>query len=80
MTDDIVLTYRGRTATRDDIAFINRLIKDNPQASRLALSKMLCTEWNWVQPNGNFRDMIARGYMLALHAPDKKKDLWVFGL
>ena len=28
---------------------------------------MLCKEWNWVQPNGNLRDMIARGYMLALH-------------
>jgi len=67
MKDDIVLTYRGRTATRNDIAFINRLIKDNPQASRFALSKMLCKEWDWVQPNGNLRDMIARGYMLALH-------------
>ncbi len=67
MTNDIVLTYRGRHATRDDIEFIQRLIDDNPKASRRALSQMLCREWNWVQANGNLRDMIARGYMLELH-------------
>ncbi len=67
MNNDIVLTYRGRSATTADIAFINQLIADNLTASRWALSKILCREWNWVQPNGNLRDMIARGFMLELH-------------
>lgn len=67
MDNDIVLTYRGRSATRADIRFINRLISDNPTASRRALSQMLCREWNWVQDNGSLRDMIARGFMLELH-------------
>jgi len=67
MDNDIVLTYRGRSATRADIAFITRLIEENPTASRRALSQMLCREWNWVQANGNLRDMIARGFMLELH-------------
>jgi len=67
MNNDIVLTYRGRNATCADIAFINRLIAENPKASRRALSQMLCREWNWVQANGSLRDMIARGYMLELH-------------
>jgi hypothetical protein len=49
MDNDIVLKYRGRSATKADIAFINRLISDNPTASRRALSQMLCREWNWVQ-------------------------------
>lgn len=67
MDNDIVLTYRGRSATRADIAFITRLINDNPTKSRRALSQMLCKEWNWVQTNGSLRDMIARGFMLELH-------------
>lgn len=67
MNNDIVLTYRGRSATKADITFINQLIVDNPNASRRALSQMLCREWNWVQANGSLRDMIARGFMLELH-------------
>lgn len=67
MTNDIVFTYRGRNATRDGIGFIKGLIRDNPEASRCALSRMLCREWNWIQPNGNLKDMIARGYLLELH-------------
>ncbi|MCF8126475.1 MAG: DUF4338 domain-containing protein, partial [Desulfotignum sp.] len=67
MDNDIILTYRGRSATRADITFITQLIKDNPTKSRWALSQMLCKEWNWVQANGSLRDMIARGFMLELH-------------
>jgi len=50
-----------------DLAFITRLINDNPTKSRRALSQMLCKEWNWVQTNGSLRDMIAMGFMLELH-------------
>lgn len=67
MDNDIVLTYRGRSATQADIEFIRLLIDDNPTASRRTLSQILCREWNWVQANGSLRDMIARGFMLELH-------------
>ncbi len=40
---------------------------NNPNASRYALSKELCKAWNWIQANGNLRDMVARGFMLKLH-------------
>lgn len=61
------IKYRGKVATTEDIAFINQLIKDNPADSRRALSVKLCKAWNWVQPNGAFRDMVCRGFMLELH-------------
>jgi hypothetical protein len=64
---DVVLRYRGRTVSRDDIEFIRRLIEDNPQARRQALSIQLCKAWGWVQPNGVLRDGVCRGLMLALH-------------
>lgn len=64
---DLEITYRGKTATTDDVAFINRLIAENPKDSRRALSQKLCRAWNWVQPNGALRDMVCRGFMLKLH-------------
>jgi hypothetical protein len=62
-----MFTYRGRTVTDKDIAFINALIAENPDDSRRTLSKKLCRAWNWVQPNGALRDMVCRGLMLELH-------------
>jgi hypothetical protein len=59
--------YRGKVLTGDDVAFINRLIGENPSDSRWALSKKLCRAWNWVQPNGALKDMVCRGLMLELH-------------
>jgi len=59
--------YRGKVLTGDDVAFINRLIGENPSDSRWALSKKLCQAWNWVQPNGALKDMVCRGLMLELH-------------
>jgi hypothetical protein len=59
--------YRGRVIDQNDIAFINSLIAQNPDDSRWALSRKLCMAWNWVQPNGNLRDMVCRGLMLELH-------------
>ena len=64
---DLAIKYRGRVATREDVAFIKNLIKDNPNDSRRALSSKLCKAWNWVQPNGALRDMVCRGFMLELH-------------
>jgi hypothetical protein len=74
-----MFTYRGRAVNDNDIAFINDLIAQNPRASRWALSRMLCRAWNWVQPNGELRDMVCRSMMLELHRaghirlPEKKR-------
>jgi hypothetical protein len=59
--------YRGREVTDADVAFIQQLIDVHPTLSRRALSRKLCEAWNWVQPNGQPRDMVCRGLMLHLH-------------
>jgi hypothetical protein len=64
---DTQITYRGKTATAEDIGFISELISNNPNDSRWALSIKLCKEWNWIQANGALRDMVCRGFMLKLH-------------
>jgi hypothetical protein len=61
-----ILKYRGRTITSADVAFIRRLIAENPMLSRRRLSAELCRAWNWTQANGVLRDMVARSLMLAL--------------
>jgi hypothetical protein len=58
--------YRGRVFNRADIESIRRLIAANAGASRWALSRKLCVEWNWKQPNGALRDMVCRGLLLML--------------
>jgi hypothetical protein len=64
---DAEIRYRGRNFTASDIESIRKLIAGNPSLSRRALSAKLCEEWNWVQPNGGLRDMVARGFLLHLH-------------
>jgi len=64
---EVKLKHRGREVTSEDVEFIRALIARHPDASRRALSKLLCEAWNWRQPNGALRDMVCRGLMLELH-------------
>jgi hypothetical protein len=61
------LAYRGRVIRPEDIAFIRRLIAENPGASRRRLSAKVCEAWQWRQANGALRDMVCRGLLLMLH-------------
>lgn len=58
--------YRGRNFNRTDIESIRRLIAANAADSRWAISRKLCVEWDWKQPNGALRDMVCRGLLLML--------------
>lgn len=64
---NVRLQYRGRAVTDADVALLKRLIAEHPELSRRALSQKVCQAWNWVQANGQPRDMVCRGLMLALH-------------
>ena len=63
----VKLKHRGREVTDANLAFIRTLIASHPDASRRALSKLLCEAWNWRQANGELRDLVCRGLMLELH-------------
>src|SRR5438270_6452644 len=64
---DSVIRFRGRNYGRAEIELIRQLIAAHPGLSRRRLSAQLCQAWNWVQPNGQPRDMVARSLMLELH-------------
>ena len=63
----VLLRYRGREIRAADTELIQRLIAENPRWSRRRLSAELCRAWNWVQPNGELRDMVCRSLLLQLH-------------
>jgi len=63
----VILSYRGRTVTAADLDTIRALLRAHPQLSRRAFSQRLCEHWDWRQPNGALRDMVARSLLLALH-------------
>ena len=62
-----ILRYRGREVTERDLLGIRDLIDAHPDVSRRAISKLVCEAWDWRQPNGELRDMVCRGLLLALH-------------
>ena len=55
---NVILKYRGREVTDGEVVFIRELIARHPTLSRRRLSEELCRAWNWVQPNGNPKDMV----------------------
>ena len=63
---DAKLKYRNRIVTDEDIALIQSLIAEHPADSRRQLSRRLCQAWNWVQANGELRDMVCRSLLLQL--------------
>lgn len=63
----VLLKYRGREVSAEDVASIRELIARHPEMSRRRLSALLCEAWSWRQANGAPCDMLARGLMLALH-------------
>lgn len=72
--------YCGRIFTAQEIEWIRNLIASDPQLHRLALSRMVCQELQWLRPNGRIKDMSCRVAMLRMHrdgliclpAPKKK--------
>jgi hypothetical protein len=60
------LKYRNRIITDEDINLIRSLMAEHPADSRRGLSKRLCQAWNWVQANGQLRDMVCRSLLLQL--------------
>jgi hypothetical protein len=63
---DETFVVQGRKIMAEDIARIGELIAGNPNWSRWRLSKVLSTEWNWRNANGQLKDMAARSLLVKL--------------
>lgn len=61
-----VFRYRSRALSQDDIDLINGTIAQHYSRGRSFISRILCRQWNWLQPNGNFKEYAARDLLLRL--------------
>ena len=62
--------YCGRDFTSTEIETIRRLIADHPEAHRLALSRLVCRQLQWLKPDGGLKEMSCRVAMLRMHSDE----------
>jgi len=59
-------TIRGREIGPKDLETIRECIQEHWTRGRTAISKALCRQWDWKQPNGWLKDRACRDLLLAL--------------
>jgi hypothetical protein len=64
--DMLPITIRKRTITGTDIVQIQATVDALWNQGRKHISKVLCRQWNWFQPNGRLKDMACRELLLTL--------------
>jgi hypothetical protein len=60
------IIIRKRIITEVDVELIQATVNEHWCKGRTQISKILCKKWNWVQPNGRFKDMVCREVLLTL--------------
>ena len=63
---NVILTYRKRVITQEDISFIGKVIEELWSEGRTAISRRLCEVWDWRQTNGYLKDGVCRGLLFRL--------------
>lgn len=61
------ITVRKRTIHKTDLDLIQATVDRHWDKGRKQISKILCQEWNWFQPNGRLKDMACREVLLTLN-------------
>jgi len=74
------IRYRGKNYTLREIDEIREILIAHRDRSRSFISREICRQWGWKQPNGVLKDMICRSLLLQLEArgfielPPRKKN------
>jgi len=61
------ITIRKRTIDNADVETIQSTVDRHWDKGRKHISRVLCRQWNWRQPNGRLKDMACREIMLTLN-------------
>jgi hypothetical protein len=64
--EPIVFRYRGRELTAQDISGIQATVHRHYAHGRTHISRILCNAWQWMQPNGQYKEYAARDLLLRL--------------
>jgi hypothetical protein len=61
-----MIRYCGREFTASELELIRRIIRDNPAALRVHLSRLVCQALDWYKPDGGLKEMSCRVAMLRM--------------
>jgi len=61
------ITIRKRTIDNADVETIQTTVDRHWDKGRKHISKVLCRQWDWRQPNGSLKDMACRELLLTLN-------------
>lgn len=64
--DPVILRYRSRDIRAEDLDFLKVVIARLYHRGRSEISRAICEDWAWVQPNGRFKEYAARDLLLRL--------------
>ena len=64
--NEIVFRYRSRQLDAEDIELVRELVSKHYKRGRSHISRALCDAWQWIQPNGQFKEYAARDLLLRL--------------
>ena len=64
--DNTKKRFGGRTFTENELNDIKTMVEENPSLTRAALSRLVCKKLNWLQQNGNLKEMRCRVAMLEM--------------
>jgi len=60
------LILRGRRLSSADVAYIRQTVDTHWEKGRSWISRFICQQWDWRQPNGQLKDMACRAILLRL--------------
>ena len=64
----MIVKYRGRCISQDDITTKKKVIDDFPDSSRRFISQEICRIWDWRWQNGFLKDVVCRNLLLLLES------------
>jgi len=64
--EPVIFRYRTRELTHQDIEDIRQTVALHVDKGRSYISRVLCQQWNWLQPNGKYKEYAARDLLLRL--------------
>lgn len=64
---ETMMRIRGRIFTPEELSKIKVLVESLPAEHRFELSKRVCRELGWIQPNGRLKDRSCRDVLARLH-------------
>lgn len=61
------MRYCGRDFTEGELAWVRRLIAEEPKRTRVDISQDVCRAFRWYKPDGGLKEMSCRVALLRMH-------------